>query len=97
MQQDGILRFEINFTIHGWMRAGARRISRDAIRAALLYGRSWSSRGCVVHLLDGKSLAAANKDNLDLSCHLGVTVVATPQDHVVTAYRQTVVQRRRAA
>ena len=66
----------------------ARRLSNDAINAALTYGRVVHVRGAAIHVIGRKEVERLSRAGLDMEAYEGVQVVCTPDDTaVLTAYR----------
>ena len=66
----------------------ARRLSNEAINAALTYGRVVHVRGAAIHVIGRKEVEQLSWAGLDLEAYEGVQVVCTPDDMtVLTAYR----------
>ena len=75
-------------TQHAWNRMNARRLSNEAINAALTYGRVVHVRGAAIHVIGRKEVERLSRAGLDLEAYEGVQVVCTPDDAaVLTAYR----------
>ena len=66
----------------------SRRLSSEAINAALTYGRVVHVRGAAIHVIGRKEVERLSRAGLDLEAYEGVHVVCTPDDAaVLTAYR----------
>lgn len=76
-----------NFTLHALARMGGRGIDRDAVQAALDYGRVVHIRGAEIHALGRKEVARLAKQDIDVAEHEGVQVVCSHDGKVVTVYR----------
>ena len=78
---------DIEFSDHAWSRISARRIRKDAIVAAMSYGRRYWNEGRIVYRLDRRSVKKAAKMGLKLQRYEGIHVVLGDDGRVVTAYR----------
>jgi hypothetical protein len=74
-------------THHAKQRMTARRLSREAIRAALSYGRVAFVRGAEIFAIGHKEVRTFACEGVDLSPYEGVQVVCTPDGIILTAYR----------
>ena len=63
-----------------------RGISREAVLAALDWGRSWYSYGCEVFVLGRRDIVAARRHGLDLSGFEGTRVVEDDDTIVTTGH-----------
>ena len=72
---------------HGRCRIGARRISINAVIAALTHGRTVYVRGAKIHAIGRKEVRRLSQHNLDLSQYEGIQVVCAPDGTILTAYR----------
>lgn len=85
----GISSFDLDFTDHGREQAVRRGIGNDEIRAALLYGHRQKSYDAFKFTVGRLAVAWAARHGIDISRCLGVTVVATGDDLVITVYRDS--------
>ncbi len=77
-----------HITHHARQRMATRRISPEAVQAAICHGRRSHVRGALIFALGRRDVAAAARVGLDLEPHNGVQVVCTPDGGtVLTAYR----------
>ena len=75
-------------TQHALSRMDARRLSSDAVRQVLKYGRSTWTRGAKVFAIGRKEVAHYRRHyGLDLSRYEGVHVVTTAEGAILTVYR----------
>jgi len=74
-------------TDHAAERMADRRISAEAICAALDYGRRVYTRGAVVYGLGRKEVLRAAREGIDLSEYEGVQVISKNDEVVLTVYR----------
>ena len=56
-------------TQHAWNRMNARRLSNDAINAALTYGRVVHVRGAAIHVIGRKEVERLSRAGLDLEAY----------------------------
>ena len=75
------------FTQHAKRRMCARRITMDAVRAALDYGRVVYTRGAVIYILGTKELERCRKHGVDITQWDGLQVVCSHEGTILTAYR----------
>jgi hypothetical protein len=92
MQRPAIL--EKNFqgidedlTMHAWQRMTARRLSRDAVQAAIEYGRIVYVRGATICAIGRKEVSRFSRQGIDLSRYEGTQVVCAPEGTILTVYR----------
>ena len=74
-------------TRHAEVRMRQRRIRRDAVEAALDYGRMVHTRGAVVYGIGHKEVDRYQAEGIDLSEYDGVQVVCSLHNEVITVYR----------
>lgn len=73
---------------HARARMDARRLSLDAVEAALAYGRVIHARGARIHVIGRKEIGLGRKAGIDLAPFEGVQVLCDPRDgHVITIFR----------
>ena len=80
-------RFPIPTTTHGRRRLHSRGISQVAVDAALAWGRLEHSHGAERYRVNRRSVAEARDHGVDISRHLGVTVVISRELELITAYK----------
>lgn len=76
-----------NLTIHAMRRMGGRGIHREAVQAALDYGRIVRTRGAEIHVLGRKEVTLLAKHDIDVSEFEGIQVVCSHDGKIVTVYR----------
>ena len=77
----------ISMTFHAFVRAGARRLSHDAIEAALIYGNVVHTRGAVIYAIGKKELQRSARQGVDLSRYEGIQVVCHPKGQILMVYK----------
>jgi len=65
----------------------ARRVNRDAVEKALKYGRVEFNRGAKIYAIGRKEVKYFKERNIDLIPYEGVQVVVSPEDEIITVYR----------
>lgn len=76
-----------NFTRHAIIRMNSRGVDREAVRAALDYGRAVRIRGAEIYALGRKEVAKLAKLDIDVAEHEGVQVVCSHDGRIITVYR----------
>jgi hypothetical protein len=77
-----------SMTDHAWRRMTARGLSRQAVDAAMAYGRTIHARGAEIHALGRREVKKYSSGYLDLHPFEGIQVVCVPGNGVVmTVYR----------
>jgi len=77
----------LDLTRHARDRIDARGISRQAVSAALDYGRELHTRGATLYVIGRQEVSRLRRLGVDLDAHEGVHVVCAANGAVVTAYR----------
>ena len=72
---------------HARLRMTQRRVSVDAVQAALELGRTVHTRGACFHVIGRKEVERYGRRGIDLSPHEGVHVVCSSDGCIVTIYR----------
>jgi hypothetical protein len=72
---------------HGRVRMGGRRVSIDAIVAALMHGRVVFVRGACIHAIGRKEIKRFARWHIDLANYDGVQVVCSHDGTVISVYR----------
>jgi|OpeIllAssembly_1097287.scaffolds.fasta_scaffold204104_2 hypothetical protein len=75
------------FTKHADLRANARRLSRQAILAALEFGRRVHTRGAMICAIGRREVSRFALRGIDLSEFEGIQVVCDPDGTLITVYR----------
>ena len=81
------------FTDHAWKRISSRRIPKEGIEAAIMYGRRYWNQGREVYRLDRRSVQHAKKQGFCLRQYEGIHVILGESGEVVTAYRNRTCKR----
>jgi hypothetical protein len=76
----------LTVTSHARERMATRGLRKDAIDAALAYGRVVHVRGADIYAIGRKEIARYAEDGIDLAAYDGVQVVST-EGVIVTVYR----------
>lgn len=82
-------------TRHAQKQSFARRLPASSLMAALAHGREVHTRGAMLFVIGKKEVARARKDGTDISGFEGVHVVCTPEDTILTVYRNRNLRRLR--
>ncbi len=75
------------FTKHADLRANARRLSRQAVSAALEFGRRVYTRGAMICAIGRREVRRFALLGIDLSEFEGIQVVCDPDGTLITVYR----------
>tara|TARA_R110002167_G_scaffold229895_1_gene435107 strand:- start:399 stop:758 length:360 start_codon:yes stop_codon:yes gene_type:complete len=78
---------KIKYTTHAIRRSHQRKISEDAIEAALQYGREYNDKKATTFRLDGRSIANAKAQGVNLHAYEGIHVVQGFDGVIVTVFR----------
>jgi len=78
---------QLDLSQHAQQRMRERNLPRNAIRAALDYGRVVHTRGASIHAIGRKEVESAKHHGVDLSGFEGVQVVCSTDGKILTAYR----------
>ena len=74
-------------TDHAVSRMHQRSISRDTVAAVLNYGRCFYARGATIYAIGHKEVAAYARHGIDLKDLAGYQVICSPDDTIITMYR----------
>jgi hypothetical protein len=85
-----------NLTRHAQIRMGARRLSREAVRAAIDFGRIVYTRGATIYAIGNKEVCRYARQMIDLSPYEGIQVVCSADGGIITAYRNRNFKKLRA-
>ncbi len=75
------------FTKHADLRANARRLSRQAVFAALEFGRRVYTRGAMICAIGRREVSRFALLGIDLSEFEGIQVVCAADGTLITVYR----------
>ncbi len=75
------------FTRHADLRANARRLSRQAVSAALEFGRRVHTRGAMICAIGRREVRRFAIVGIDLSEFEGIQAVCDPDGTLITVYR----------
>ncbi|MCC6630142.1 MAG: hypothetical protein IT340_22405 [Chloroflexi bacterium] len=75
------------FTQHPLHKMHARRLSADAVTAALAYGRAAWTRGARIYAIGRREVERYRTLGVDLDPFEGVQVVTKPDGAILTVYR----------
>lgn len=86
---------ELKWTTHALRRCQQRAISKDAVQAAIWFGKKfWAGDGCVAYFLGRKSLRRAGPEVHVSDRYENVAVVVAPDGAVVTVQHSPRPKRR---
>lgn len=74
-------------TWHAAQKMYARRLSADAVAAALTYGRAVWTRGARIYAIGRREVERYRARGIDLRACEGVQVVTAPSGAILTVYR----------
>ena len=79
----------VSWTIsqHAWMRMGARGISHSDLERVIRFGRIKYVRGARIYAFGKKESGRLCNQGLRFEGLIGLQVVCTPENHVLTVYR----------
>lgn len=81
------LHHDYHLSQHAWQRMTSRRLSPDAVRRVLNYGRVTYVRGAIVYAVGRKEVELFRREGVELSSVEGVQVVCAESDVIMTVYR----------
>ena len=81
------LRGSHNLTRHAMKRMSARRLSYNAVRRAVEYGRVVHARGATIYAVGRKEVSRFRMEGIDLTTEEGVQVVCSNGGTVMTTFR----------
>ena len=76
-----------SLTGHAKRRMSARRLSYNAVRRVVEYGRVIHARGATIYAIGRKEVDRFGRTGLDLTTEEGVQVVCSNRGAVMTAFR----------
>ncbi len=97
IQDNSSWNFRPDLTKHARKRMGARRLSPEAVQAALEHGRIIRVRGAEIYAVGRKEVEKLSREGIDLSQFEGVQVVCSPDGAILTVYRNRDLSRIRVA
>ena len=80
---------QVQFTIssHAEMRMNARGISREALNKVVQFGRINYARGARIYALGDRDVHRVRAHGIRIENFKGIHVVCSPDNHVLTVYR----------
>lgn len=86
------LHCRFRLTAHAALRMARRSISAEAVHMTLLYGRVIDARGAETCVIGRNEVRRLAREGIDLSPHMGVHVVCSPDGAILTVYRDREMQ-----
>lgn len=74
-------------TLHALDQMNARRLSAEAVRLVLRYGRSSWTRGACIYAIGRKEVGRWRREGVDLAACEGIHIVTTADGAILTVYR----------
>jgi len=85
--EEGVKETPFTLSLHAQMRMDSRRVSIEAIKMVMAYGRRVWAKGAQIFAVGEREVRCALHRGLDLRPYAGLQVVSTVDRTVMTVYR----------